>query len=146
LFVLFGTACFGLFLFANWSASRMKLDLMNFLFSFTGRIPRSAFWVSICIFFPLGTILGFVPLTTDAEGIVKIIIWVIYVVWMIISIWISLAVYTKRWHDCSKSGWMTLILLIPVIGVFWFLGYLGFVRGTHDSNMYGDNPLNIYKT
>ena len=146
LFVLFGTACFGLFLFSNWSISRMNLDFKNLLFSFTGRIPRSAFWISLCILFPLSTILGFAPFTTEADGFPKIIIWVVYVGWSILSIWISLAVFTKRWHDCSKSGRMSLILFIPIIGLFWFLGYLGFVQGTHDHNQYGDNPFNINVT
>jgi uncharacterized membrane protein YhaH (DUF805 family) len=119
----------------------MKLDVKNLLFSFSGRIPRSAFWILACILFPLGTILGFAPLTTQADGIPKAIIWIVYAGWMILSIWISLAVYAKRWHDCSKSGWMSLVLLIPIIGAFWFFGYLGFVRGTSGANQYGDDPL-----
>lgn len=66
--VLFGTACFGLFLLSNWSKSRMKLDVKHLLFSFSGRIPRSVFWISVCILFPVGTILGFAPYTTSARG------------------------------------------------------------------------------
>ena len=138
---LFGTACFGLFLFSNWSRSRMRLDMRNVLFSFSGRIPRSAFWISVCILFPLGTLLGFAPFVSEAGGLVKGIIWTVYAVWGVLSIWISMAVYAKRWHDCSRSGWMTLVLFLPVIGLFWFLGYLGFVRGARGSNQYGDDPL-----
>ena len=51
MFVLFGTACFGLFLFSHWSVTRIKLDLREFLFSFNGRIPRSAFWISCYIMY-----------------------------------------------------------------------------------------------
>jgi uncharacterized membrane protein YhaH (DUF805 family) len=138
---LFSTACFGLFLFANWSKSRMRLDMRNLLFSFSGRIPRSAFWISVCILFPLGVLLGFAPYVSETSGIAKGIILTIYAVWLVLSTWISLAVYAKRWHDCSKSGWMTLVLFIPVIGLFWFLGYLGFVQGTRGSNQFGDDPL-----
>lgn len=144
--VLFGTAFFGLFLFSNWIISRMKLDIKNLLFSFSGRIPRSAFWISLCILFPLGTLLGWAPFTTEAAGLAKLIIWMVYAGWFILSIWISLAVYTKRWHDCSKSGWMSLILLIPIIGVFWFLGYLGFVKGTQGPNQYGNDLLDTHMT
>jgi uncharacterized membrane protein YhaH (DUF805 family) len=138
---LFATACFGLFLFANWSKSRMRLDLRNLLFSFSGRIPRSAFWIAVCILFPLGTLVGFAPYVSEASGLAKGIILTIYAVWCVLSIWISLAVYATRWHDCSKSGWMTLVLFIPVIGFFWFFGYLGFVRGAGGSNQFGDDPL-----
>ena len=121
----------------------MKLSVKNLLFSFSGRIPRSVFWISVCILFPLGTILGFAPYTTSAEGIPKTIITIVYASWMILSIWISLAVYAKRWHDCAKSGWMSLVALIPVIGVFWFFGYLGFVRGTRGVNRFGDDALDV---
>ena len=141
--VLFGTACFGLFLLSNWSQSRVKLRVKNLLFSFSGRIPRSVFWISVCILFPLGTILGFAPYTSRAQGVPKDIIWTVNASWMILSIWISLAIYAKRWHDCSKSGWMSLVLLIPFIGVFWFFGYLGFVRGTRGANHYADDPLDV---
>lgn len=141
LLVLFGTACFGLFLFSNWSRPRMKLDLQNLLFSFSGRIPRSVFWISAGILFPLGAILGFVPYTTEAEGLPKVIIWVLYISWSILGVWISLAVYAKRWHDCSRSGWMTLVSCVPLVGPFWLFGYMGFVRGAQGSNQYGDNPL-----
>ena len=138
---LFGTACFGFFLFSNWSRSRMKLDLGNLLFSFSGRISRSAFWVSLCILFPVGTLLGFAPFVTEAGGLIKGIIWTFYAGWFILSIWISLAVYAKRWHDCGRSGWMSLVLLLPIVGLLWFFGSLGFVRGTTGPNTYGDDPL-----
>lgn len=137
---LFVAACFGIFLFANWSRSRMDVDIKNLLFSFSGRIPRSAFWISVCLIFPLGISLGFIPYT-EVEGLPKIIIWTVYVGWLILSFWITLAVYAKRWHDCSKSGWMSLVMLIPVIGALWLLGYLGFVRSKGGKNQYGTDPL-----
>ena len=142
LFSYFGTACFGLFLFIVWSNSRMKIDIGQLLFSFNGRIPRSVFWILACILFPLSMMIGYAPFTSSAGGFAKLIIWIIYSCWLTLGIWIGLAIYAKRWHDCSKSGWMTLILLIPIIGPFWVLGYLGFVRGTQGSNAYGDYPLN----
>ena len=46
----------------------------------------------------------------------------------------ALAVYTKRWHDRGKSGWWTLILLVPLIGFIWFLVECGFLRGTEGPN------------
>ena len=139
----FGTACFGLFLFIAWSNSRMKVNIKELLFSFNGRIPRSVFWILGCILVPLSTMIGYAPFTSETIGFPRLIIWIIYIYWLILSIWISLSIYTKRWHDCSKSGWMTLILFIPVIGVLWFMGYLGFVKGTQGTNPYGENLLNV---
>ena len=119
----------------------MKLDIGNLLFSLSGRIPLSAFWIYVCILFPLSTHLGFAPFISEAQGIPKGIIWTVYGLWCLLHFWISCAVYTKRLHDCGKSGWMWLVLLVPIAGPFWFLGYCGFVRGTPGPNQYGDNPL-----
>jgi len=52
-----------------------------------------------------------------------------------------LAVYTKRWHDRNKSGWWSLILLIPIVGPIWMLVELGFLRGTEGTNNYGPDPI-----
>ena len=53
----------------------------------------------------------------------------------------ALAVYAKRWHDRGKSGWWTLIGLVPIIGGIWLLVELGFLRGTEGPNQYGNDPL-----
>ncbi|MEI8348864.1 MAG: DUF805 domain-containing protein [Candidatus Omnitrophota bacterium] len=140
-----GVVCFGLFLFSNWSVSRMKLNVKALLFSFSGRIPRSAFWISLLILSPLNSIFGFIPfITAQAHGPLRMALWLVFAGWLVLSIWIAFAIYTKRWHDCSRSGWMSLILLIPIFGALWFVGYLGFVRGTHGHNQYGDDSLDTH--
>ena len=51
----------------------------------------------------------------------------------------SLAVVVRRLHDVGKSGWMYLIVFIPLIGAIWI-----FVLLLKDSevgdNKYGPNP------
>jgi uncharacterized membrane protein YhaH (DUF805 family) len=49
----------------------------------------------------------------------------------------SIIVYIKRWHDRDKSGWWTLILLIPVVGAIWFVIAQGFLAGTPGPNRFG---------
>lgn len=142
---LFGTACFAIFLFINWSSSRMNLDMKSLLFSYSGRIPRSVFWITICILAPLGWALSIIPYTTNADGLLEILILTVNFCYAILGIWVTFAIYAKRWHDCSKSGWMTLVAFIPIIGALWVIGYLGFVRGSDGPNQYGDNPLTTQK-
>jgi uncharacterized membrane protein YhaH (DUF805 family) len=60
---------------------------------------------------------------------------------MLVFLYPTLAVYAKRWHDRGKSGWWTLILLIPIIGPLWALIECGFLRGTEGPNQYGADPL-----
>jgi uncharacterized membrane protein YhaH (DUF805 family) len=58
----------------------------------------------------------------------------------VLAIWIALALHAKRWHDRGKSGWWTLIVLVPFIGAIWLFVELGCLRGTVGPNQYGADP------
>ena len=51
----------------------------------------------------------------------------------------SLAVVVRRLHDVGKSGWMFLILLIPIVGFIGILVLL-LTDSQQESNNWGDNP------
>jgi len=53
----------------------------------------------------------------------------------------SICIYTKRWHDRNRSGWWSLILLVPVVGLLWALIERGLLRGTAGANRFGPDPL-----
>ena len=137
-----------IFVFVHWGSSRMHLNIKNLLFSLSGRIPRSAFWVSLCIFACLNyriTNGAYEVLLHSLSGqeippIVypKIAIWV---AWAIAHFWIFLSIFVKRLHDCSKSGYWLFVMLIPYLGPLILIGYLGFVRGNDGENQYGDDSL-----
>ncbi len=46
----------------------------------------------------------------------------------------------KRAHDRNKSGWFTLLLLVPIVSL-WPIIELGFFKGTSGKNKYGSDPL-----
>jgi uncharacterized membrane protein YhaH (DUF805 family) len=46
----------------------------------------------------------------------------------------------KRCHDLDKSGFWTLINVIPVVGHIWFLIQFGFFNGTKGQNRFGPDP------
>ena len=51
----------------------------------------------------------------------------------------ALGTVVRRLHDVGKSGWMYLIVLIPLIGVIWLLVLL--VKDSQEGeNIYGPNP------
>ena len=144
----FAYLCLGIFAFVHWGSSRMHLNIKNLLFSLSGRIPRSAFWVSLCIIACLNyriTNGAYEVLLHSLSGqeippIVypKIAIWV---AWAIAHFWIFLSISIKRLHDCSKSGYWLFVMLIPFLGPLILIGYLGFVRGNDGENQYGDDSL-----
>jgi len=119
------------------------MDWKYLLTSFDGRINRAKFWAGIGIFILIGivsmildSILGtHIALASGGEiGIIGIIA-------ALVSIYFAIAVYAKRWHDRDKSGWWTLIGLVPIIGGIWLLVELGILEGTRGANQYGPDPL-----
>ena len=119
------------------------MDWTYLLTSFNGRINRAKFWAGIGAFI----VIGIVAFILDAilgtrfntgsgaqAGIIGSLAG-------LASIYFAIALYAKRWHDRDKSGWWTLILLVPVIGAIWMLVECGFLRGTDGDNQYGPDPL-----
>lgn len=125
----------------------MNLQLFT---SFEGRIPRKLFWLGYLVLMIIQWILfalfgGMTMMSMDpadpaaAEQMMQGMwpMWIIFLVFL----WPSLAIYTKRWHDRDKSGWWSLILIVPLIGFIWFLIELGFLRGTEGPNRFGPDPV-----
>jgi uncharacterized membrane protein YhaH (DUF805 family) len=125
--------------------------MQKLLFSFEGRINRAKFWlvllgVAVVEVVVLGATGGSAYLTTadptmvmqsmGSTGFIPLIIF-------IPLFWIGLAANVKRWHDRDKSGWWILINLVPVIGGLWSLIETGFLPGTHGSNRFGPDPLQL---
>jgi uncharacterized membrane protein YhaH (DUF805 family) len=119
------------------------MDWKYLLTSFDGRINRGKFWAGIGVFIVIGivafildAILG-TRFTTGSGAQIGII----GILAALASIYFAIALYAKRWHDRNKSGWWTLIGLVPVIGGIWLLIELGILEGTSGANQYGPNPL-----
>ena len=115
------------------------MDWKYLFTSFDGRINRAKFWAGVGVLFAIGIVAQIIDalLGTTGEsglGIVGVIV-------MLASIYPALALYAKRWHDRDKSGWWSLIALVPIIGAIWLLVELGILEGTRGANQYGPDPL-----
>ena len=115
------------------------MDWKYLLTSFDGRIGRQSFWMCIIVFIVAGAVAGvldsvFGTVSDGGMGVIGIIV-------SLAMIYPALAVYAKRWHDRGKSGWWTLIGLVPIIGGIWLLVELGFLKGTDGPNHYGPDPV-----
>jgi len=110
---------------------------MNLLFSFDGRIGRGGFWTGALILIGLILVIGFVDRLIGAAG------WLNFIgrLMLVIS---SLAVSAKRWHDRNKSGWWTLINVIPIIGPIWSFIELGLLPGTDGPNRF-DRKAGVFQ-
>lgn len=120
-------------------------------FSFDGRIRRIEYFLSSLIASVVGGIVWAIAFAGIMAGIASgstagavggSVFGVIVGLAVYIGIlWLTLAQGVKRLHDVSKSGWLILILFIPVVG-FIFALYMLFADGTVGPNEFGDDPKN----
>jgi len=97
------------------------------LFSFAGRLPRSAFWgmtimihiFCVFIYFVTEKIVGPDVLQNKPSLI-------FFAVTVLVAVAASLAVHVRRWHDLDKSGWLAATYLIPVLAAFGLVIAFGF--------------------
>ncbi len=131
------------------------MNWTTFLFSFNGRITRKAFWLYVLAAVVLGLILQAVamppqpvidPSATPEQAMAAVTgyyaaipIW--YWLLQIPLFWIGLAIMAKRWHDQDRSGWWTLLLLIPIIGALAVIVMVGFIGSTPGPNRFGNEPM-----
>lgn len=132
------------------------MDWKYLLTSFEGRISRQPFWLSILVLLViewvvmivLGMVFGISMMggmdpgmDPEAAASAAMTGMTPLVIVSLLFLYPALAIYTKRWHDRGKSGWWTLIILVPLIGSIWMLVECGFLRGTEGPNQYGNDPL-----
>ena len=115
------------------------MDWKYLFTSLEGRIGRQSYWIGNLAIAGVSIISWLVDamLGTTGEygyGAVSGIV-------SLIMIYPTIMLYAKRWHDRNKSGWWTLISLVPVIGGLWMLIECGFLRGTEGPNRFGPDPL-----
>ena len=132
---------------------------LDFLFfSYSGRIGRMPYWlgtlaIAVVQYFVASWILGLampgvmelaaanpeVTLEVFQEIMLRTVVPVGII--SLVFMWPTYAIYTKRWHDRGKSGWWSLIVLVPIIGPIWMFIECGFLAGEDGSNHYGPNPV-----
>ena len=105
---------------------------------FSGRARRTEYWMFVLfnIIFAIAAMILDNVLGTAMQGIGYGPIYGLYVLALLIP---GLAVSVRRLHDVGKSGWMFLIVLIPLVGAIWLL-VLFCKDGQQGNNKWGQNP------
>ena len=116
-------------------------------FSFNGRIRRIEYFLSwllggavtaIAFWLGVGTsLIGASQNSGSGFGIGVLIGFAA----LIGGIWFTIAQDVKRLHDVDKSGWLVVLLLIPIVNFILGL-YMLFADGTVGPNRYGNDPKN----
>lgn len=117
----------------NW-----YLKVLKQYADFSGRARRKEYWMFVLfnnIFAMVAVILDNVLGLTAGEERYGVFYY-LYILAVLIP---GLAVSVRRLHDVGKSGWMILIVLIPIIGAIWLLVLL-VTDSNPGENQYGPNP------
>jgi uncharacterized membrane protein YhaH (DUF805 family) len=116
------------------------MDWKYLFTSVDGRINRAKLWAGVGVLVLIGIVgmlIDYLLGTKSAAGGFGLISSIV----TLVSIYLAICLYAKRWHDRGKSGWWTLIGLVPLIGGIWMLIELGILEGTRGSNRFGADPL-----
>src|SRR5688572_29580457 len=123
------------------------LGYLDFLFlSYSGRIGRGAYWlaliaVGVAQFLAIWGLIGLATPGLESlmprdgvltEALLSELWWRLVIpggIICVLFLYPTYAVTTKRWHDRDKSGWWSLIGLVPIIGGLWMLIECGFLGG-----------------
>lgn len=111
------------------------LKCLNQYADFSGRARRTEYWMFVLfnsIFsFAFVFIITMVGLPLELSYIYSLAV-----------LLPSLAVCVRRLHDVGKSGWMYLVILIPIIGSIWLL--VLFCKDSEPGeNAWGANPKEV---
>ena len=131
-----------------------RFDLVQFLFSFDGRVSRLQYWlvqIGVIVAFKVALFLvggldaglgSLGQLRIPVMSVVAIGLFVVLLcaVFSFLMVWVCFASVVKRWHDREKSWVWVLLPLVLVVGWLWQLVECGFLPGTKGANDYGPQP------
>ena len=102
---------------------------------FNGRAGRKEYWLFYLV--NIALYLLFVILTSIfGNGVLTLIISVIYTLFGLAILLPGIAVCVRRLHDVGKGGGWAFIAFVPIVGVFILL-YFMIIKGEPNPNRFG---------
>jgi uncharacterized membrane protein YhaH (DUF805 family) len=111
---------------------------------FSGRSRRKEYWMFI-LFVVIVEVILYAAMFAGADlstgqlsagAMVPLLILMVFALGIFIP---SLAVIVRRLHDQDKSGWMFLLVFIPLVGPIILIVFMC-IEGTRGPNRYGPDP------
>jgi uncharacterized membrane protein YhaH (DUF805 family) len=104
--------------------------------SFDGRIARETFWVGLAVLVTVN-----IGLSLIGAFLAMIFGPLSYLAMLasLATIYPAAALNAKRWHDLGKSGWWSLVALVPLLGAIYLIYMLAVVEGEPADNAYGSS-------
>ena len=116
------------------------LGVLSNYVGFRGRATRTEYWMFVLASLIVSIVLGVVGNVlglTIGEGVDAVnILSLVYGLAVLLP---SIAVMDRRFHDRGHSGWMALILLVPVVGLIAVIVFMALPSERGD-NRHGPYP------
>ena len=116
-------------------------SIKEMFFSYRGRLNRKPFILRGLLLSVLSSVMS-TSMTemTEASSTVMHLLALLPLILMVVLSVGTFMLIIRRWHDLGKSGWLSLLMLIPLLN-FLVLIFLWVKKGTDGPNAYGDDPL-----
>jgi uncharacterized membrane protein YhaH (DUF805 family) len=104
---------------------------------FKGRIGRLGYLMAsvyLLAYFIFAVLLGL--LTGHGSRTSNILVILLGMAGVLVAIPLGISLHIRRWHDLGQSGWLTLLNLVPGVGIITAI-ILTFIPGTSGPNTYG---------
>jgi uncharacterized membrane protein YhaH (DUF805 family) len=105
-------------------------------FDFKGRSRRREYWYFLLTFWVVSVIIEIIELNLpppeqEIPSIIKTIVGYSFLI-------PHISLLIRRLHDIGKSGWWSLVFLIPIVNII--MTFVWLIRDSDDDNQYGPNP------
>lgn len=131
----------GLDLLFKDSSADKEAVFKELFFTSEGRLNRKSYiYRSFFLSVVLCVVQGILTFAADTFGALDLLFSIIAFVLGIFQLAANIMMGVRRLHDLDKCGWWMLLLIVPLVNLFFCL-YLLFFKGTEGPNEYGDDPL-----
>lgn len=131
----------GLNLLFKDSSADKEAVFKELFFTSKGRLNRKSYiYRSLFLSLVLCVVQGVLTFATNTIGALELLFAVVAFGFSLFSFVSNIMMDVRRLHDLDLSGWWMLLMLVPLVNIFFAL-YMLFFKGTDGPNQYGDDPL-----
>lgn len=131
----------GLNLLFKDSSADKEAVFKELFFTSKGRLNRKSYiYRSLFLSLVFCVVQGVLTFATNTIDALELLFAVVAFGFSLFSFVSNIMMDVRRLHDLDLSGWWMLLMLVPLVNIFFAL-YMLFFKGTDGPNQYGDDPL-----
>ncbi|MFC7292992.1 DUF805 domain-containing protein [Hirschia litorea] len=117
--------------------------MLDYLFSFDGRIGRGGWWLRVMVIQPVIMSIGFLTMGLLYDNVgptMALLPFFTLIAGIVAGVWVNIAAGIRRYHDLGRTWTNIFGVFIPVIGPIMEFYSCGFKAGDLGPNTFGHPP------